>query len=261
MQKAADAGFVFELGGLARLGVATARCALTPPFNYAPELVDQIRFVLAIAWVPVILMSFALSFGPAGIQASGVLGIFGALDRLGSLYVVTVTREFAPLVSGLIIAGVAGTAVCADLGARVVRDETAALEVLGVDTIRGLVVPRVLALTFCCVMFNVLALVAGVLGAVVVVLENHGNLGAFFSTFFAAASTLEFQLSFVKCAIYGVAISLVCCYKGTHVTGGSEGVGRAVNQAVVVSFLVIGVIDYAFAQFVLAVAPQLSGIR
>lgn len=237
------------------------RCVARPPISWAPEFVTQFRFTIKICFFPLILMSFALSFGPAGIQASNFFGLFGALDRLGGAYVIIVVRMFAPLVSAIILAGAAGTAICADLGARKVRDELDALRVLGVDPIKSLVVPRLLALGFAAMLFNIFALLAGLLGAVVVVYQNQAELGPFFSTFFSNANTLELLASTLKCLIYGSVIAVVSCYKGLTVSGGPEGVGRAVNKSVVITFLSIGFIDYVFTQLLLATNPFLSQVR
>jgi phospholipid/cholesterol/gamma-HCH transport system permease protein len=252
---------VIEAGGMIVLAGRALVRGLRGPYDYMPEFVRQFRFVLTLALLPLLLTAFALSFGPAGIQASGFLGLLGALDRLGSTFELIVVREFAPLVTAIVVAGVAGTAICADLGARKVREELDALSVLGVDVIRGLVVPRLFALTLAAMTFNVFALAAGIGGAVVVTIENHAPVGPFFSTFFAAANTTELAASFLKCAIYGAVIAVVCCYKGMAASGGAEGVGRAVNQAVVISFLCIGAIDYVFTQLLLATHPWLSAIR
>jgi phospholipid/cholesterol/gamma-HCH transport system permease protein len=67
--------------------------------------------------------------------------------------------------------------------------------------------------------------------------------------------------SLLKCVVYGVVIAIVCCYKGMRASGGPEGVGRAVNQAVVIAFLSIGAIDYVFTQLLLATHPILSETR
>lgn len=252
--------FVIELGSMLHFAGHAIRLAATPPYNYWGEFTSELRFILRIATIPLLLTAFALSFGPAGIQATNVLGLFGASDRLGGLYVVLLVREFAPIVSGLVLAGVAGTAVCADLGAREIREETAALSVLGIDPIKALVVPRMLALLFASQIFNVFALLAGLVGAIAVVIQNNGDLGPFFSTFFGGTNTLELLMSFVKTGLFGLVIALVCCYKGQKATGGAEGVGRAVNQAVVIAFLAIGVVDYSFTQYILATNPDLSGL-
>ena len=74
-----------------------------------------------------IVASVAFTYGPAGIQAGGFLNLFGAIDRLGGLFALIVMREFAPLVCAIVMAGVVGTAICADLGARKIREELDAL--------------------------------------------------------------------------------------------------------------------------------------
>ncbi|WP_249011211.1 ABC transporter permease [Conexibacter sp. DBS9H8] len=253
--------FVAEIGGMCHLAAIAFVRGVRPPMSYGPELASQFRFALRISWFTLILTSFALAFGPAGIQASSFLALFGALDRLGAAYELIEVREFAPLVTAIVVAGVAGTAICADLGARQVREETAALRVLGVDPVKGLVVPRLVALVALAVFYDILALVSGMVGAMLVVAENHAPLGPFFATFFANATPLELGASFLKAGLYGTVIAVVCCYKGMNVSGGAESVGRAVNQAVVIAFLAIGAIDYTFTQLLLATHPILSETR
>jgi phospholipid/cholesterol/gamma-HCH transport system permease protein len=253
--------FVQEIGGMAYLVYVLIVRGLRPPYSWMPEFVSQFRFTVKVCFFPLILSSFALAFGPMGVQGSGFFELFGSFDRMGSLYELVVVRLFAPLVVGVIVAGAAGTAICADLGARVVREETAALSVLGVDPVKSLVLPRVLALMLAAVLFNIFAVVSGLLAAIVVLGQHHADLGPAFSTFFANATPLELAAATLKAGIYGFVIALVCCYKGINVSGGPEGVGRAVNQSVVVAFVAIGFIDYVFTQLLLATHPILSQVR
>lgn len=246
---------------MAAFAFAVLRSVTHRPYSWGPEFAHQFKFALKICILPLILTSFALSFGPAGIQASNFFGLFGALDRLGGAYELIVVRLFAPLVVGITLAGVAGTAICADLGARVVREETDALSVLGVDPVKSLVLPRVLVLILLAVLFQIFAVLAGLLGLVVVVFQNGADLGPVFSTFFSNATTLELEASIAKCALYGAIVAIVCCYKGLNVSGGAEGVGRAVNQSVVITFIAVGFIDYVFTQLLLATSPILSQVR
>ena len=102
-----------------------------------------------------------------------------------------VVREFAPLVCAIVMAGVAGTAMCADLGARKIREELDALQVLGVDPIKNLVVPRFLSLMLVTGMFNIYALIFGTFGGVLVTLTNGAPLGPFWATYFNNATTTE----------------------------------------------------------------------
>ncbi|UTI66681.1 ABC transporter permease [Paraconexibacter antarcticus] len=250
-----------ETGGMLALGGRVLRAAVRPPYSYGAEFVTEFRFALGRSWFALIAAAFAFSFGPAGVQGAGFLGLFGALDRLGGLYELIIVREFAPFVTAIVVAGVVGTALCADLGARKVREEIDALGVLGVDVVKGLVVPRFLVIVALSLLFNVLALLAGVAGATLVEIQNHQPLGPFFANFRAAANVTELLGSYVKCLIFGATIAIVCCYQGLSVSGGSEGVGRAVNRSVVISFLAIGAIDYVYGQLLLATHPGLSEVR
>jgi phospholipid/cholesterol/gamma-HCH transport system permease protein len=254
-------GFIQTIGAMVLLLRRTLVAALTPPFDYAPELVDQFLFALRLGWFPMIVASLAFTYGPAGIEVGNFLNLLGAMDRLGGIFVIIVMREFAPLVCAIVMAGVAGTAMTADLGARKIREELDALVVLGVDPVKSLVVPRFLSLMLLTPLFSIYALLFGTLGGVLVTLSNGAQVGPFFSTFFAQASTAEFEAMLIKSTIFGAMIAIVCCYKGLTASGGAEGVGRAVNQAVVIAFLGIGAIDYTFTQTLLATHPALNTPR
>jgi phospholipid/cholesterol/gamma-HCH transport system permease protein len=254
-------GFIETIGAMMLLLRKTIVAALTPPYDYGPELVDQFLFALRLGWFPMILASLAFTYGPAGVEVGDFLNLLGAIDRLGGLFVIIVMREFAPLVCAIVMAGVAGTAMTADLGARKIREELDALIVLGVDPVKSLVVPRFLSLMLLTPLFSIYALLFGTLGGVLVTLSNGAQVGPFFSTFFAQANTAEFEAMLVKSTLFGAMIAIVCCYKGLTASGGAEGVGRAVNQAVVIAFLAIGSIDYAFTQTLLATHPALNTPR
>jgi phospholipid/cholesterol/gamma-HCH transport system permease protein len=135
------------------------------------------------------------------------------------------------------------------------------LQVLGVDPVKNLVVPRFLALMLVTGLFDVYALIFGVLGGVAATLLNGASLGPFWATFLTNASTTELWGSILKTTIYGALIAIVCCYKGMTASGGAEGVGRAVNQAVVIALLGTGVVNYLFTQTLLATHPEISIIR
>jgi phospholipid/cholesterol/gamma-HCH transport system permease protein len=253
--------FIETIGAMVLLFRRAIVAAVTPPYNYGPELVDQFLFALRLGWFPMILASLAFTYGPAGIEIGDFLNLLGAIDRLGGLFVLIVMREFAPLVCAIVMAGVAGTAITADLGARKIREELDALLVLGVDPVKSLVVPRFLSLMLLTPLFSIYALLFGTLGGVFVTLTNGAQIGPFFSNFFSQATTIEFLAMLIKSTLFGAMIAIVCCYKGLTASGGAEGVGRAVNQAVVIAFLGIGAIDYVFTQTLLATNPILNTPR
>src|SRR3954470_1280059 len=168
-----DIGSMFVLTG------KTLVSAIRPPYPYGNEFIAQFLFALRLGWFPMSVTSVALAYGPSGIQAANFLNLFGALDRLGGLFVLPVIREFAPLVCAIVMAGVAGTAMCADLGARKIREELDALMGLGVDPIKNLVVPRFLALMLATALFDIYAVIFGTLGGVFATLSNDAPLGPF----------------------------------------------------------------------------------
>ncbi|MBI4896954.1 MAG: ABC transporter permease [Actinobacteria bacterium] len=239
----------------------TILSALKPPYPYGGEFVQQFLFALKLCWFPLMVATVAFGYGAPGLQAAQVTSLFGTVDRLGGFFVLASIREFAPFVTAIVTAGVAGTAITADLGARKIRDELDALAVLGVDAIKNLVVPRFLALILITGLFNVYALMLGVSGGVVATVVFHEPLGPFWATFFNNASVADLWGSLIKTTIFGAIISIICCYKGMSAKGGAEGVGRAVNEAVVMALITVFAFNYVFTQTLLATHPEITQFR
>jgi len=235
-----------EVGDMMILTGKTVLSALRPPYPYGGEFVSQFLFALKLCWFPLLISTVAFGYGAPGLQAANFLVLFGALDRLGGFFV---------------LAGVAGTAITADLGARKIREELDALQVLGVDPVKNLVVPRFLALMLVTGLFDIYALLFGIFGGIVTTLVNGAQLGPFWATFFTNASTTDLWGSVLKTTLFGAIIAIVCCYKGMTASGGAEGVGRAVNQAVVIAFLGVFAFNYVFTQTLLATHPDITVIR
>jgi phospholipid/cholesterol/gamma-HCH transport system permease protein len=250
-----------ELGDMMLLAGRTISSALRPPYPYGGELVSQFLFALRLVWLPLMISTIALSYGAPGLQSANILTILGAVDRLGDFFFVFSVREIGPLITAIVLAGVAGTAITADLGARKVREELDALQVLGVDPVKNLVVPRFLSLMVVTGLFDIYALLFGIFGGILASLVNHQPLGPFWDTLFANASVTDLWGSVLKTTIFGAIIAIVCCYKGMTASGGAEGVGRAVNQAVVTSILLLGAFNYVFTQTLLATHPQIIVIK
>jgi phospholipid/cholesterol/gamma-HCH transport system permease protein len=250
-----------EVGDMMILTGKTIVAAVRPPFPYGGELVSQFLFALKLCWFPLLVSTVAAGFGAPGLQAANFLVLLGALDRLGGFFVLASIRAFAPFVTAIVVAGVAGTAITADLGARKIREELDALQVLGVDPVKNLVVPRFLALMLATSLFDVYAMLFGIFGGILATLVNGGSLGPFFATFLTNASTTELWGSVLQTTLFGGIIAIVCCYKGMTASGGPEGVGRAVNQAVVMSFVGVFAFNYVFTQTLLATHPALNVIR
>jgi phospholipid/cholesterol/gamma-HCH transport system permease protein len=134
--------------------------------------------------------------------------------------------------------------MCADLGARTIREEIDAMRVMGINPIQALVVPRVWAGTLVALMLNSLVAVIGIAGGFVFsVFLQHVTPGAFVAGMTLLTGLPEIIISLCKAALFGMAASLIACYKGMSVGGGPAGVGNAVNETVVFSFMALYLIN------------------
>jgi phospholipid/cholesterol/gamma-HCH transport system permease protein len=250
-----------EVGEMMTLTGKTLSSALRPPYPYGGEFVAQFLFVLRLVWFPLLVTTVAINYGAPGLQAANFLRLFGATDRLGGFFVLAAIREIGPLITSIVLAGIAGTAITADLGARKIREELDALQVLGVDTVKNLVVPRFLALMIITGLFDLYAILFGLFGGILAAVVTGQPLGPFWTTLFANATSTDLWGSVLKCTLFGAITAIVCCYKGMTASGGAEGVGKAVNQAVVISFLGVGAFNYVFTQTLLATHPNILVIK
>jgi phospholipid/cholesterol/gamma-HCH transport system permease protein len=248
-----------QTGEMVQLTGTVLYQAIRHPFGYWGDVRDQMSLLLKLCWIPMIVSCTAFGFGAPGLQGGNIFLLFGMPERLGSFFIMASVREFAPWINAMVVAGVMGTAVTADLGARRIREEIDAMQVLGIDPIRTLVLPRVIAITIMTGLLDVVAMVFGVIGGYMAAVWVFGaNAGTFLENFFANASTTDLWGSIVKTTIFGLLIGVVCCYKGLHAEGGPSGVGRAVNQAVVISFAAIWIFNYVFTSILLGLNPAIQ---
>src|SRR6476661_6895499 len=202
-----------EVGDMMILTGKTIVSALRPPYPYGGEFVGQFLFALRLCWFPLLVSTVAFGYGAPGLQAANFLVLFGALDRLGGFFVLASIREFAPFVTAIVLAGVAGTAITADLGARKIREELDALQVLGVDPVKNLVVPRFLALLVITGLLDIFAIVFGLSAGIAAELLYHQSLGGFFATLFSNATVTDLWSSVLMCTMFGAIVAVVCSYK------------------------------------------------
>jgi phospholipid/cholesterol/gamma-HCH transport system permease protein len=250
---------VTELGEMAVLGGTVCWMALRGPWDYWRDAVDQMFQILKQCWIPMAVSCTFFGLGAPGLQGGNLYNLFGMPERLGSFFIMASIREFAPWVNAMVVAGVVGSAITADLGARRIRDEIDAMEVLGVDPIRALVLPRIVAVTIITGLLDVVALCFGLLGGFIASVPILGaNPWAFYNNLFANLTTPDIWGSVVKTTIFGLIIGVVCCYKGMSVKGGPIGVGRAVNQAVVIAFALIWVVNVVFTNILLGLNPEIQ---
>jgi phospholipid/cholesterol/gamma-HCH transport system permease protein len=252
-------GPLVQAGEMTRLLLQVLWMAVRHPLGYWGEVRDQMFDILKLCWIPMAVSCTAFGLGAPGLQGGNLFSLFGIPERLGSFFVMASVREFAPWVNAMVVAGVVGTAITADIGARRIREEIDAMEVLGVDPIRTLVLPRVVALFFMTGLLDLAAILFGLLGGYIAAVPILGaNPAAFADSLFANLSTTDVWGSVVKTALFGLIIGVVCCYKGLKASGGPIGVGNAVNQAVVIAFAAIWIFNMVFTTILLGLNPDIQ---
>jgi len=245
-------------GKLFAFGLDVGRNLFRRPFQ-TREFIQQAWFIASVTIVPTALV--AIPFGAViALQVGGLIQQFGAQSFVGSASVLAVVREAGPIATALLVAGAGGSAIAADLGARKIREELDAMMVLGIDPIQRLVVPRVLACMLVSVFLNGLVSVVGVAGGYVFnVIMQHGTPGAYISSFTALAQTADVWQGLAKALIFGLIAAIVACYKGMNAGGGPKGVGDAVNESVVITFLLLFIVNFVMTALYFQLVPSKAG--
>lgn len=227
-----------ELGGITAMAVDGTLSLRRRPFQYQ-EFIRQCWFITKVSAIPLVLISV-----PFGMIIALHVGTFfrqlGAEAQIGSALLLATVREQAPIATTLLIAGAGGSAMCADLGSRRIRDEISAMEVMGVDPVQRLIGPRLLAATVCAVFFVSIVAVAGIMGGwYFAVPVQGGTTGAYFASLTALAQVADFWMMIVKAIVFGFIAGAVACWKGYTVKGGAKGVGDSVQASVVITFILL----------------------
>ena len=241
-------------GKLFAFGLDVGRGLFRRPFQ-TREFIQQAWFIASVTIVPTALV--AIPFGAViALQVGGLISQFGAQSFTGSAAVLAVIREAGPIATSLLIAGAGGSAIAADLGARKIRDEIDAMEVLGISPIQRLVVPRVLGAMIVAVLLNGLVSVVGVAGGYFFnVILQGGTPGAYLASFSALAQVADFWTGEIKALIFGAIAAIVAAYKGLRAGGGPKGVGDAVNQSVVITFLLLFAVNFVITAIYFQLVP------
>lgn len=259
-----EAGFRIDRGrvvrGLVLIGSAFAlaldviKLSFRRPFQVR-EFIEQFWFIASVSILPAALV--AIPFGAVIALQLGTLTVqIGAQSFTGAASVLAVVQQASPIVTALMIAGAGGTAICADLGARTIRDEIDAMSVLGVSPVHRLVVPRVWACVFVAVLLNGMVSVVGIVGGYFFnVIVQGGTPGAYLSSFSALAQLPDLYVGEFKAVIFGFIAAVIACYRGLHPRQGPKGVGDAVNESVVITFILLFLVNLVVTTLYLQIVP------
>ena len=175
-----------------------------------------------------------------GMQTAYLLKKMGAELYISSLVSISLCRELSPVLTALVVAGRAGSAIAAQLGTMKVIEQIEALETMAINPVRFLVVPRLLALFIMVPALTVLGDLAGIFGGFLVGTGSlHINPDLYMQITYKYLALKDIYSGIFKAVVFGIIIALVSCYEGLNAKGGAEGVGRATTRSVVFSFILI----------------------
>lgn len=232
-----------ETGRMWRLAVAAVRQAVVGPFQGQPfrwrATIDQVIRVgnqsLSLVALIAALIGIILA-----LQSAYQLRQLGATHLVANLVAVSVTRELAPLMTAILVAGRAGSAIAAELGTMRVSEEIDALEVIGLDPVDFLVIPRLVALLVAVPCLTLFADLIGILGGCLAGVAALGlSAGAYTADSLSALVLEDIFGGVIKAIVFGGIIGLVACQRGLGTRGGADEVGRSTTTTVVRSIVLI----------------------
>ena len=214
-----------------------------PPFKFN-VLIRQIRF-LGTKSMAIILLTGAFTGMVLALQLFYTLRKFGSEALLGPAIALSLVRELGPVLSALMITGRAGSAMTAEIGIMRITEQIDAMYAMGLNPIRYLIVPYIVAAMITFPLLTSMFDVVGIYGGYVVGVKLLGiSSGTYFSQMETFLAMDDIMMGLYKSFSFGVIVSWICCYKGFHTTYGAEGVGRATTEAVVMSSVLILIWDY-----------------
>ena len=196
------------------------------------------------------------------VQAASQFKAIGLEAQMGTIVILSVLRELGPVLAGIMLAGRVGGGLTAELGTMRVTEQLDALQAMGADPLRVLVVPRFVA---CVLLAPVLVLYAdftGVLGGFVISVHVYGvNSADFWRE--AAKSVNQFDVFYgpIKSLFFGAAISTICCFKGFRCAPGAAGVGRACTESFVASCMAILTLNFFLGMLLNTIYEFFFGLR
>jgi phospholipid/cholesterol/gamma-HCH transport system permease protein len=241
---------VLWYGGLGLLGGSVIRNLALPP-SYFPHVIREIDAMgvrsLGVAMTAAIFtgMVFAL-------QSAVNMARFGAENYVGPLTALAILRELGPVLTAILVGGKVASGITAELGSMKVTEQIDALRTLGVNYIKRLIVPRMVAALLVFPLLTILADALGILGGMVVMFFERGaDMWAYWNVMTYWVVPKDFLMGVTKSIVFGAIVTLIGCYNGLSTEGGTEGLGRATTATVVHVTMGVIVSDFFLTKLLL----------
>jgi phospholipid/cholesterol/gamma-HCH transport system permease protein len=218
----------------------------------SPHYTDDILIqadVIGFGSLPIVALTGFFSGAVMGLQMSRALNQYGATGQIGAIVAITLVRELGPVLSSLLVAGRNASGIASELGSMKVTEQIDAMRALGTDPTQKLVTPRLVATALTLPMLTVVADFIGLVGGFIVahfMLSQTSSM--YWTTAYRALEWNDLAQGLLKPFVFAIIISLVGCFYGIRTTGGTQGVGRATTQAVVVASVWIFVVNLFITQ-------------
>jgi phospholipid/cholesterol/gamma-HCH transport system permease protein len=242
--------FVATVGALSlffgRVTAQTPRALMRPTL-----IIAQIHNAGALSLV--IIMTCGLFVGMVlGLQGYDLLQRFGSEDALGTAAALALIKELGPVVTALLFAGRAGTALASEIGLMRATDQLSAMEMMAVDPLRRVVAPRFLGGVIAMPLLTVIFIAIGIFGVQLVGVQLFGvDAASFWSQMRSSVDVADVMEGVIKGCVFGVACSLIAVYEGYTALPTAEGVGRATTRTVVTSAVLTLILDYMLTALLL----------
>jgi phospholipid/cholesterol/gamma-HCH transport system permease protein len=218
-----------------------------PSLRWRRQIASTLRqmYACGVLSIPVTFVVSVFTGAIVAMNTGLALQQIGQEGLIGRIVAISITREMGPFMTALTLAASVGSAMAAELGTMKVSEEVEALEVMGIDPARFLVLPRLVAMALMTPVLTIYVVTVGILGAAVL---SHYQFGVSFLLFQSDAlnylSAKDVYTALLKAFIFGVVIATVGCAQGLRASGGAIGVGQATRHSVVITFLLIIVLGY-----------------
>ena len=235
--------FFQTIGSVAVFAFMGLSHAVRPPFFWR----NYMRHFIEIGYLslPVVALTTLFSGMVLALQSYSGFSRFSAEGAVAMVVALSITRELAPVLAGLMVAGRIGAAMAAEIGTMRVTEQIDALEALSTNPYSYLVAPRLIAGILMMPFLVAVGDIIGIMGGYIVGVYKLGfNSAAYLQQTWDVLETEDVVSGLVKAAVYGFIVTLMGCYHGYRSTGGAQGVGRATTQAVVSSAILILIANY-----------------